>query len=94
MHSGTEDKPEVVPVAVVVHLVEVHVVGEERHDERERGDDSVPRPSQKPAASSPSGAVPTSGFGPAAHATNTAPNMMSVKTAPRVEVWGVVSYRV
>jgi hypothetical protein len=39
---GAQHEPEVVPVAVVVDLVEAHVLGEERDEEGDRRDDPVP----------------------------------------------------
>jgi hypothetical protein len=38
-----DHEAEVVPVAAVVHLVHVHVVVEQRHDERDRGDGAMPQ---------------------------------------------------
>ena len=41
--AGTEQEPEVVPAAVVVNLVEAHIVREERDDESDRHDHPVPQ---------------------------------------------------
>src|SRR3970040_1701998 len=46
--AGAEHEAEVVPVPVVVDLVEVHVVGEQRDDEGDGGDEAVPEPEQEP----------------------------------------------
>jgi hypothetical protein len=39
----TKHESEVIPVAVVLHLVDVHVRGEQRHDEGDRADQPLPQ---------------------------------------------------
>jgi hypothetical protein len=41
--SDTPEEAEVVPSAVVVHLIDVHVVGKQRDDECNRGDETLPQ---------------------------------------------------
>jgi hypothetical protein len=41
--SHTKNESEVIPVAVVLHLVDVHRLGEQRHDEGDRADQSLPQ---------------------------------------------------
>src|SRR5450830_1828485 len=47
-HRHTDHEAEVVPAAVVVHLVDAHRVGEQGDDERERADEAVPQPQPEP----------------------------------------------
>ena len=42
-YNGSQHEAEIVPVAAVVDFVDVHVVIEERDDERNRRDDPMPQ---------------------------------------------------
>jgi hypothetical protein len=68
-HGDAEHEGEVVPVGVVVDLVDVHVVVEQRDQERDRTDQALPQAKPNPAApgSWPSAMV----FAPAAQVAKT-----------------------
>src|SRR4029450_11482296 len=41
--SHTKHESEVVPIAVVLHFVDVHLCGEQRHDKGDRADQPLPQ---------------------------------------------------
>src|SRR5208337_2941552 len=47
-HAGAQQEPEVVPAAVVMHFVEVHLIRKQRNDERNRADEAVPQAKPEP----------------------------------------------